>query len=136
MGYPHIIFDDDREHYEIDFLYTDKKPYTRDGVRWDNRIYKSDECQDIIGTGKKKYTVKYDIDDIGSIYLLHPKREKFIKLFCASPPMGKSLEISVSTPYSEQKAMSDKKAKEEIDIEEQLLNEALEAEQNNKRMRS
>ncbi len=199
LGYPHIIFDDEREHYEIDFLYTDKKPYTRDGVRWDNRIYKSGECQDIIGTGKKKYTVKYDIDDIGSIYLLHPKSNKFTKLYCESPPyesvagvnrysykllekklrergeielkeildadqikkgwaaiakevqegytrykstrqqlarMGKNIEISVSAPYSEQKAMSDKKAKEELDIEEQLLNEALEAEQNSKRMGS
>ncbi|MEC0260211.1 hypothetical protein [Paenibacillus lautus] len=50
--------------------------------------------------------------------------------------MGKSVEISVNTPYSEQKTMKDKKAKEELDIEEQLLNEALEAEQNSKRMGS
>lgn len=86
MGYPDIIFEDERERYEIDFLFTEKKPYTRDGVRWENRIYKSEECQDIIGTRKKKYTVKYNIDDIGTIYLLHPKSEKFIKLFCESPP--------------------------------------------------
>lgn len=86
MGYPPIIFEDEREYYEIDFLFTDNKPYTRDGVRWENRIYKSDECNEIIGTKSKKYTVKYDIDDIGHIYLLHPKQKKFIKLYCESPP--------------------------------------------------
>jgi transposase InsO family protein len=86
MGYPDIIFEDEKARYEIDFLHTEKKSYTRDGVRWENRIYKSNECQDIIGTRLKKYSVKYDIDDIGVIYLLHPKNEKFIKLHCESPP--------------------------------------------------
>lgn len=193
MGYPHIIFDDERENYEIEFLYTDKKPYTREGVRWENRIYKSADCQDIIGPGKDKQIVKYDIDNIGSIYLLHPKSKKFIKLYCENPPyemvagvnrytykllektlrkeglsklkeildedqiqkgwasiskqvkdgytrnkktrqqvarMGNSVEIDVSTPYSEHQVKNVRKAAEEFDIEEQLLNEALEAEKN------
>lgn len=86
MGYPHTLFEDEKERYKIDFLFTDKKSYTRDGVRWNNRIYKSDKCSDIIGTSKIKYIVKYDIDDISKIYLLHPKTNEFMELYCESPP--------------------------------------------------
>lgn len=191
MGYPPIIFDEEKEMYEIEFLYTDKKSYTRDGVRWENRIYKSDDCQDIIGTGKKKYTVKYDIDDIGTIYLLHPKKEEFIKLYCESPPyetvagvnrytyklMVKTLreqgeaklkeildqdqvkkgwaaiskkvqerylrhksvrqqvakmagvKVSITTPYSEQQVLQQKKAKQALSYEEQLILNARRAEE-------
>lgn len=86
MGYPHTIFEDEVERYKIDFLITDKKPYTRDGVRWENRIYKSGKCVDIIGTRKKKYTVKYNYDDISMIYLLHPHTKEFVELHCETPP--------------------------------------------------
>ncbi|ETT50670.1 MULTISPECIES: Mu transposase C-terminal domain-containing protein [Paenibacillus] len=86
VGYPEWIDKSDEEKYKIDFLLTDQKPYTRDGVRWDNKIYKSDKCNDLVGTRKTKYTVKYDIDDISKIYLLHPKTKEFIELYCETPP--------------------------------------------------
>ncbi|KQX56861.1 MULTISPECIES: Mu transposase C-terminal domain-containing protein [unclassified Paenibacillus] len=86
VGYPEWIFPGDEEKYKIDFMLTKHKPYTRDGVRWDNKIYKSKECEDIIGSKEKKYTVKYDLDDISKIYLLHPKKNEFIVLFCETPP--------------------------------------------------
>lgn len=86
VGYPEWIDKSDEEKYKIDFLITDQKPYTRDGVRWDNKIYKSEKCSDIIGTKTTKYTVKYDIDDISKIYLLHPKTNEFNELYCETPP--------------------------------------------------
>ncbi|WP_025693122.1 Mu transposase C-terminal domain-containing protein [Paenibacillus zanthoxyli] len=86
VGYPEWIDKADEQKYKIDFLISDKKPYTRDGVRWDNKIYKSAKCADIIGGREKKYTVKYDIDDISKIYLLHPKTKEFIELYCETPP--------------------------------------------------
>ncbi|MGC6589684.1 Mu transposase C-terminal domain-containing protein [Paenibacillus sp. Dod16] len=85
MGYPDVIFDSEKSYYDIDFLHTTKKPYTRDGVRWGNRLYKSEQCGNIVGTRNKKYTVKFDIDDISAIYLLHPEINEFIKLHCESP---------------------------------------------------
>lgn len=30
--------------------------------------------------------MKYDIDDISKIYLLHPKTKEFIELYCETPP--------------------------------------------------
>lgn len=48
VGYPDWISKDEEERYKIEFLLTDKKPYTRDGVRWNNRIYKWDHGDDLV----------------------------------------------------------------------------------------
>ncbi|GLX71429.1 Mu transposase C-terminal domain-containing protein [Paenibacillus glycanilyticus] len=84
-GYPEWIESSEEERYRLEFMLTLKKPYTREGVRLDNRIYKSDECSDIIGKKTQKYIIKYDLDDISKIYIYHPKKERFIELFCYSP---------------------------------------------------
>ncbi|ULO07049.1 DDE-type integrase/transposase/recombinase [Paenibacillus sp. 19GGS1-52] len=85
-GYPDWIERQDEDKYKIDFLLTSKKPYTRDGVRWENKIYKNKDEKDLIAKRTVKYVVKYDIDDISKIYLLHPKKEEFLELKCVSPP--------------------------------------------------
>lgn len=86
VGYPDWISKDEEERYKIEFLLTDKKPYTRDGVRWNNRIYKWDHGDDLVAKRDVKYKVKMDIDDVSIMYLLHPKTNEFIKLQCSSPP--------------------------------------------------
>ncbi|GAB6992130.1 Mu transposase C-terminal domain-containing protein [Paenibacillus pini] len=84
-GFPEWIEPSEEERYKIEFMLTLRKPYTRDGVRWGNRIYKSEECNDIIGQKETKYVVKYDPDDISHIFLKHPKKERFIELLAVSP---------------------------------------------------
>ncbi|MEK5034934.1 hypothetical protein MKY96_26115 [Paenibacillus sp. FSL R7-0302] len=93
-GYPKWIDKCDEEKYKIDFLLTDKKPYTRDGVRWENKMYKIKDDKDLIAKRTVKYVVKYDIDDISKMYLLHPKREEFLELKCVSPPYEELLGVN------------------------------------------
>lgn len=85
-GYPEWIDRQDEGKYKIDFLLTSRRPYTRDGVRWENKIYKYKDDKDLIAKRTVKYVVKYDNDDISKIYLLHPKKEEFLELKCISPP--------------------------------------------------
>ncbi|MEK5024530.1 hypothetical protein [Paenibacillus sp. FSL M7-1046] len=85
-GYPDWIDRRDEGKYKIDFLLTSRRPYTRDGVRWENKIYKYKDDKDLIAKRTVKYVVKYDNDDISKIYLLHPKKEEFLELKCISPP--------------------------------------------------
>ncbi|REK71596.1 Mu transposase C-terminal domain-containing protein [Paenibacillus paeoniae] len=84
-GFPEWIETSEEERYKLEFMLTLKKPYTRDGIRFGNRIYKAEECSDIIGQKQTKYVVKYDPDDISKIYLLHPRKERFIELFFVAP---------------------------------------------------
>lgn len=93
-GYPDWIDRQDEDKYKIDFMLTDKKPYTRDGVRWKNKIYKCKDDKDLIAKRTTKYVVKYDLDDISRIYLLHPKTKEFIELKCFSPPYETLLNVN------------------------------------------
>lgn len=85
VGYPEFISKSDEIFYKIELMATDMKPYTRDGVRLENVIYKSPEFSQFIGGRDKKYKVKYDIDDISKIYILHPKLNKYIELRAVNP---------------------------------------------------
>lgn len=96
-GYPEWIDSSEEERYKIEFMLTIKKPYTRDGVRFGNRIYKSEECTDIIGTRQVKYLTKYDPDDISHIYLFHPKKEQFVELLCVSPSYEQLVGVNAYT---------------------------------------
>lgn len=96
-GFPEWIETSEEERYKIEFMLTLKKPYTRDGIRFGNRIYKSEECNDIIGQKETKYVVKYDPDDISHIYLKHPKKERFIELLAVSPSYEQLVGVNAYT---------------------------------------
>lgn len=85
VGYPEFISKSDEAFYKTELMATDMRPYTRDGVRLENVIYKSPEFSQFIGGRDKKYKIKYDIDDISKIYILHPKLNKYIELRAVNP---------------------------------------------------
>ncbi|QTH41666.1 transposase [Cohnella sp. LGH] len=97
VGFPEWIEKSEEERYKIEFMLTLKKPYTRDGVRFGNRIYKSEECNDIIGQKETKYVIKYDPDDISRIFLKHPKKERFIELYAVSPSYEQLIGVNAYT---------------------------------------
>lgn len=97
VGFPEWIESSEEERYKIDFMLTLKKPYTRDGVRFGNRIYKSEECNDIIGRKETKFIVKYNPDDISCIYLMHPKKNRFIELLAISPSYEQLVGVNAYT---------------------------------------
>ncbi|WP_160693120.1 Mu transposase C-terminal domain-containing protein [Clostridium sp. C2-6-12] len=84
-GYPEFISKSDEEFYKVELMATDMKPYTRDGVRLGNVIYKSPEFSQFIGGRDKKYRIKYNDDDISKIYILNPKLNQYIELRAAIP---------------------------------------------------
>ncbi|KLE15723.1 Mu transposase C-terminal domain-containing protein [Clostridium sp. C8] len=85
VGYPEFISKSDEAFYKTELMATDMRPYTRDGVRLENVIYKSPEFSQFMGGRDKKYKIKYDIDDISKIYILHPKLNKYIELRAVNP---------------------------------------------------
>lgn len=85
VGYPEFVSGSDEGFYKTELMATDMRPYTRDGVRLENVIYKSPEFSQFIGGRDKKYKIKYDIDDISKIYILHPKLNKYIELRAVNP---------------------------------------------------
>jgi transposase InsO family protein len=85
VGYPEFISKSDEEFYRVELMATDTRPYTRDGVRLENVIYKSPEFSEFIGGRDKKYKIKYDDDDISKIYILNPKLNKYIELHAVTP---------------------------------------------------
>lgn len=83
VGYPEFISKENENFYKVELMATDMKPYTRDGVRLENIIYKSPEFTQFIGVRDTKYRVKYD--DISKIYILNPKLNKYIELKAVMP---------------------------------------------------
>lgn len=85
VGYPEYIDKNDEQAYKIELMATEMKPYTRDGVRLDNILYKSPYFSEFIGNRNIKYKIKYDIDDISKIYILNPKIKEYIELPAVLP---------------------------------------------------
>lgn len=84
-GFPDFITEDKKEAYQIELLPVVMKPYTRDGIRLNNVLYKSDSLSRLISTRAKKYKVKYDIDDISKIYLQPPDTDEFVPVPAVQP---------------------------------------------------
>ncbi|MBY6038329.1 DDE-type integrase/transposase/recombinase [Fictibacillus nanhaiensis] len=84
-GYPEFVPEDETEVFKIELLPTVLKPYTRDGVRLDNRLYRKSDLSLLINKREIKYKVKYDIDDISYIYIQLPESSEYVKVFCYSP---------------------------------------------------
>lgn len=85
-GLPDFIETEDEELFKISLLPTLYKPYTRDGVRIDNRIYKDNSLSHLIDKREVKYRVKYDIDDISYIYIKPPNEDNFVRVNIVNPP--------------------------------------------------
>ncbi|WP_394581216.1 Mu transposase C-terminal domain-containing protein [Cytobacillus firmus] len=90
-GYPEFISTEEEATFKIQLLPTIKKPYTRDGIRFNTRIYRSLDLSSLIDTRNKKYLVKFDIDDISKIYLQHPETNEYHMVPCVNPP-GNTIE--------------------------------------------
>jgi putative transposase len=102
VGYPEFVPKEQEEYYRIELLPSEGRPYTRDGLRFDNRIYKSDEFVKLIGSRDKKYKMKYDPDDISKVYVLHPEDNKYIELSAVKPNAS---EIKNMNMYTYKKLM-------------------------------
>lgn len=94
VGYPDFISKSDEYFYEVELMATDIRPYTRDGVRLENVIYKSPEFSQFIGGRDKKYKIKYDNDDISKIYILHPKLNIYIELRAVTPSYEELINVN------------------------------------------
>ena len=84
-GFPPFIEPEDEESFKISLLPTLQKPYTRDGVRIDNRIYRSNDLSHLIDKREVKYSMKYDIDDISYIYIKPPNEDSYVRVNIVSP---------------------------------------------------
>ncbi len=84
-GAPEIVPPEYEELYRIQLLPSKMKPYTREGVRMDNVIYRSDQCYHLVGKREIKYKVKYDPDDISRIFLLPPDGPEYIEIPAVYP---------------------------------------------------
>jgi putative transposase len=83
-GFPDWIDKEDEEHYRMELLPVIMKPYTRDGVRFDNIIYRSENHKNLIRPREYKYKVKYDSDDVSRLFLQIPATGEYITLLADS----------------------------------------------------
>ncbi|MDC3414771.1 Mu transposase C-terminal domain-containing protein [Terrihalobacillus insolitus] len=84
-GFPEFVDSSDEDDFKIALLPTKYKPYTRDGVRLDNVIYRDNSLSHMIDKREKKYLIKYDIDDISFIYIKPPSQESYVRVNAVSP---------------------------------------------------
>ncbi len=84
-GLPEFIEPEDEDLFKVSLLPSLSKPYTRDGVRIDNRIYRSNALSNLIDKREVKYSVKYDIDDISYIYIKPPNENDYVRVNIVSP---------------------------------------------------
>ncbi|MEH7301903.1 transposase family protein [Neobacillus drentensis] len=84
-GYPEFISELDEPNFKIKLLPTITKPYTRDGIRLDNRLYRAPKLSRLIDKREKKYLIKYDVDDISKIYLQDPETKEYHLVPCFHP---------------------------------------------------
>lgn len=85
-GFPDYTLDEERMYMEL--LPFEMKPYTRDGITFNNRIYKSQGLINNIGNRDKKYKVKYDPDDISRVFLYHPITQEYVEVHAVKPSYG------------------------------------------------
>ncbi|QQE78386.1 Mu transposase C-terminal domain-containing protein [Alicyclobacillus sp. SO9] len=85
VGYPDFVTLEEKETYSLELLPVVMKPYTRDGVRLNNRLYKLDKLSHLIGPRSTKYKVKYDIDDISCIYIQPSDSAEYVEVPAVLP---------------------------------------------------
>lgn len=85
VGYPEFILEEDVEEFKIDILPTILKPYTRDGIRIDNVLYKDPLLSKLIGPREVKYKLKYDNDDISKVYIFLTDENRYHEVSSVQP---------------------------------------------------
>jgi transposase InsO family protein len=80
VGFPEWIDREDENFYKLELLPVIMKPYTRDGVRFENVIYKNSSEHRLVRPREYKYKVKYDSDDVSKLYLQIPDTGEYIEL--------------------------------------------------------
>lgn len=80
VGFPEWIDREEEEFYRMELLPVITKPYTRDGVRYENVIYKNTTHHKLVRPREFKYNVKYDSDDVSKLYLQIPETGEYIVL--------------------------------------------------------
>ncbi|RFU60740.1 Mu transposase C-terminal domain-containing protein [Peribacillus glennii] len=96
-GYPDFIAEEDESNFKMKLLPTMMKPYTRDGIRHENRLYRSTNLNSLIDKREKKYLVKYDMDDISKVHLKHPETNEYIEVPCHNPSADTVVGMKAST---------------------------------------
>lgn len=80
VGFPEWIDKEDEHFYRMELLPVIMKPYTRDGVRFENLIYKSVNHKGLVRPRSDKYRVKYDSADVSKLYLQLSETGEYIEL--------------------------------------------------------
>ncbi|OCT16707.1 hypothetical protein A8709_08550 [Paenibacillus pectinilyticus] len=80
VGFPEWVDKEEEDHYRMELLPVLQKPYTRDGVRFENIIYKSATHNGLVRPREYKYRVKYDSDDVSKLYLQLPDTGEYVEL--------------------------------------------------------
>lgn len=121
-GFPDFIEEDEIENFKLDLLPKLLKPYTRDGIRINNRFYRSSELSVLINKREVKYVVKYDVDDISYVYLKLPDSSEYVKVLASYPSWETLLGINEYTYKLLIKQLRDEgKAKRNKIVSEQEL---------------
>lgn len=81
VGFPEWIDKEDEDYYRMELLPVTLRPYTRDGVRFENIIYKSTgKVKGIVKPRSFKYKIKYDHSDVSILHLLNSETGEYIEL--------------------------------------------------------
>jgi len=93
-GFPEFVNIAEEESFRIKLLPSTDKPYTRDGIRLGNVLYRTDELSHLISSREIKYKVKYDDDDISRVYLLPPKSDTYVEVPAVIPSATELLGVN------------------------------------------
>ncbi|NOU84138.1 DDE-type integrase/transposase/recombinase [Paenibacillus sp. LMG 31459] len=81
VGFPEWIDKEDEEFYRMELLPVTFRPYTRDGVRFENIIYKStSNAKGLVKPREFKYKIKYNHSDVSILHLLDSESGEYIEL--------------------------------------------------------
>lgn len=83
-GFPDWIDKEEEEHYRMELLPVLMKPYTRDGVRFSNIIYRAENHKNLIRPREYKYKIKFDSNDVSKLYLQLPSTGEYLTLLSDS----------------------------------------------------
>jgi putative transposase len=87
VGFPEWVDKEEEEYYRMELLPVLLKPYTRDGVRFENIIYKSEKHNGLVRPREYKYLVKYDSADVSKLFLQIPETGEQVELIASSSLM-------------------------------------------------
>jgi putative transposase len=83
-GYPDMIEEKDEAEFAVKLLPKETRTFSRDGIQYGNILYSSSFVSKYIGR-QQKYTIKHDVDDISSIYLLDPETSEYVSIPAQNP---------------------------------------------------